>query len=118
MIIALLISCSLSLIIILLPKNWVTDSNDLTGIQKFHHRPTPRIGGIPVFMSFFIGLWYLDLQEINYIYLLLASLPVFLGGVIEDFIIRLSPLKRFISTVISIVTVSYTHLTLPTIYSV
>jgi len=103
MIIALLISCSLSLIIILLPKNWVTDSNDLTGIQKFHHRPTPRIGGIPVFMSFFIGLWYLDLQEINYIYLLLASLPVFLGGVIEDFIIRLSPLKRFISTVISIV---------------
>ena len=57
MLLSILISLTLTLIIILLPKNWVTDLDDLTGVQKFHHQPTPRIAGVPVFMSFFIGLW-------------------------------------------------------------
>ena len=105
MLLSILISLILTLFIILLPKNWVTDLDDLTGIQKFHHQPTPRIAGIPVFMSFFIGLWYFDLQEMNYVFLLLASLPVFVSGVIEDIIVRVSPLKRMISTLVSIVMV-------------
>jgi len=105
MLLSILISLILTLFIILLPKNWVTDLDDLTGIQKFHHQPTPRIAGIPVFMSFFIGLWYIDLQEVSYAFLLLASLPVFVSGVIEDIIVRVSPLKRMISTLVSIVMV-------------
>jgi len=51
MFLSILISLTLTLIIILLPKNWVTDLDDLTGVQKFHHQPTPRIAGVPVFMS-------------------------------------------------------------------
>ena len=82
MLLSILISLTLTLIITLLPSSWVTDLDDLTGIQKFHHQTTPRIAGIPVFMSFFIGLWYLDLQEVNYVFLLLASLLVFMGGLI------------------------------------
>ena len=103
MLLSLLISLTLTLIIVLLPKNWVTDLDDLTGVQKFHHQPTPRIAGVPVFMSFFIGLWYLDLQEVDYVFLLLASLPVFMGGSIEDIIVRVSPFKRMISILASIV---------------
>ena len=103
MLLSILISLILTLVIILLPKKWVTDLDDLTGVQKFHHQPTPRIAGIPVFMSFFIGLWYFDLQEMNYVFLLLASLPVFMGGLIEDIIVRVSPLKRMISILASIV---------------
>ena len=103
MFLSILISLSLTLIIIILPKSWVTDLDDLTGIQKFHHQPTPRIAGVPVFMSFFIGLWYLDLQEVDYVFLLLASLPVFMGGSIEDIIVRVSPFKRMISILASIV---------------
>ena len=103
MLLSILISLILTLFIILLPKNWVTDLDDLTGIQKFHHQPTPRIAGVPVFMSFFIGLWYLDLQEVDYVFLLLASLPVFMGGSIEDIIVRVSPFKRMISILASIV---------------
>jgi len=103
MLLSILISLTLTLIIVLLPKNWVTDLDDLTGIQKFHHQPTPRIAGVPVFMSFFIGLWYLDLQEVDYVFLLLASLPVFMGGSIEDIIVRVSPFKRMISILASIV---------------
>ena len=105
MLLSILISLILTLVIILLPKKWVTDLDDLTGVQKFHHQPTPRIAGIPVFMSFFIGLWYIDLQEVSYVFLLLASLPVFVSGVIEDIIVRVSPLKRMISTLVSIVMV-------------
>ena len=105
MLLSILISLILTLVIILLPKKWVIDLDDLTGVQKFHHQPTPRIAGIPVFMSFFIGLWYIDLQEVNYAFLLLASLPVFVSGVIEDIIVRVSPLKRMISTLVSIVMV-------------
>ena len=105
MFLSILTSLILTLIIILLPKKWVTDLDDLTGVQKFHYQPTPRIAGIPVFMSFFIGLWYIDLQEVSYVFLLLASLPVFISGVIEDIIVRVSPLKRMISTLVSIVMV-------------
>ena len=103
MLLSILISLILALIIVLLPKSWVTDLDDLTGVQKFHHQPTPRIAGVPVFMSFFIGLWYLDLQEVDYVFLLLASLPVFMGGLIEDIIVRVSPFKRMISILASIV---------------
>ena len=103
MLLSILISLTLTLIIVLLPKRWVTDLDDLTGVQKFHHQPTPRIAGVPVFMSFFIGLWYLDLQEVDYVFLLLASLPVFMGGSIEDIIVRVSPFKRMISILASIV---------------
>jgi len=103
MFLSILISLTLTLIIVLLPKNWVTDLDDLTGVQKFHHQPTPRIAGVPVFMSFFIGLWYLDLQEVDYVFLLLASLPVFMSGLIEDIIVRVSPFKRMISILASIV---------------
>ena len=102
MLLSILISLILALVIILLPKSWTTDLDDLTGVQKFHHQPTPRIAGIPVFMSFFIGLWYIDLQEVDYIFLLLASLPVFVSGAVEDIIVRVSPLKRMISTLVSI----------------
>ena len=103
MLLSILISLTLTLIIALLPKNWTTDLDDLTGVQKFHHQPTPRIAGVPVFMSFFIGLWYLDLQEVDYVFLLLTSLPVFMGGLIEDIIVRVSPFKRMISILASIV---------------
>jgi len=103
MLLSVLVSLTLTLIIVLLPKRWVTDLDDLTGVQKFHHQPTPRIAGVPVFMSFFIGLWYLGLQEVDYVFLLLASLPVFMGGLIEDIIVRVSPFKRMISILASIV---------------
>jgi UDP-GlcNAc:undecaprenyl-phosphate/decaprenyl-phosphate GlcNAc-1-phosphate transferase len=93
MLLSILILLTLTLIIVLLPKNWVTDLDDLTGVQKFHHQPTPRIAGVPVFTSFFIGLWYLDLQGVNYVFLLLAPLLVFMGGLIEDIIVRVSLLK-------------------------
>ena len=84
-------------------KKWFVNESDLEGVQKFHSTPTPRIAGIPVFVSFFIGLWFVDSLEPNYVILLLASLPVFLGGLIEDITAKISPTKRIVATLVSIV---------------
>jgi UDP-N-acetylmuramyl pentapeptide phosphotransferase/UDP-N-acetylglucosamine-1-phosphate transferase len=103
MLLSILLSLTLTLIILLLPTKWVTNSDDLIGVQKFHDHPTPRIAGIPVFLGFFIGLWYIDLQEVNFVFLLLASLPVFIVGMLEDVTANVSPFKRMVATLVSII---------------
>ena len=84
-------------------KQWFVNEADMEGVQKFHSTPTPRIAGIPVFVSFFIGLWFIDSLGPSYVVLLLTSLPVFFGGLIEDITAKISPTKRMVATLISIV---------------
>ncbi|HTQ75734.1 MAG TPA: glycosyltransferase [Burkholderiales bacterium] len=60
-----------------------------TGPQKFHARPTPRIGGLGVMASLFVSGAVLLVTDQSasgepFGYLLLASLPAFLGGITED----------------------------------
>ncbi len=61
------------------------------GIQKFHAQPTPRIGGIAFFASLLVSLAIeLTLHDAKFssglgmTYFILACLPVFFGGIIED----------------------------------
>jgi len=94
------------LLVIFLSKkysNIMLNNSDMSGVQKFHSTPTPRIAGIPVFISFFIGLWFIDSLGPSYVVLLLTSLPVFFGGLIEDITAKISPTKRMVATLISIV---------------
>ena len=84
-------------------KKWFVNESDLQGVQKFHSTPVPRIAGMPVFVSFFIGLWFVDSLEPSYVVLLLASLPVFFGGFLEDITAKVSPTKRMVVTFASIV---------------
>ncbi len=62
--------------------------NDFDGPQKFHTRPTTRIGGLGIFIGLLIPLGTLlfrnDDLAIPYFYLALASLPVFIAGLTED----------------------------------
>lgn len=60
-----------------------------TGPQKFHATPTPRIGGLCVMAGLFVsGAALLAMGQSApgepFGYLLLASLPAFLGGITED----------------------------------
>ena len=83
-------------------KQWFLSQHDLFGVQKFHHQPTPHIGGVAVFLSFCIGYFLLpDLQEIL-LPLLLVSAPVFIIGLIEDLSAKVSPLWRLIFIFISL----------------
>jgi len=68
------------------------------GVQKFHTKSTSRLGGIGIFMGLVSGLVcsqaYFPNDSFLGLWLLLASLPVFLGGLVEDLTHRVSPRMR------------------------
>lgn len=70
------------------------------GIQKFHTVPTPRIGGLAL-LAGFLGAWF-TLQENHLLgMLMLAAVPAFCAGLMEDFTKRVSVLTRLLATAAS-----------------
>lgn len=69
------------------------------GVQKVHDQPTPRIGGIAILLGLGVGYLYTP-SEVQKIFgpMLLASLPAFLAGAIEDLIKRDSVTERLLAT--------------------
>ncbi len=78
---------------------------DLTGPQKFHVAPVPRIGGIGVFIASVVGTsfaWVLvGAVAHDAALLMLCSLPAFLSGVAEDLTKNVSPRRRLFFTCLS-----------------
>jgi UDP-N-acetylmuramyl pentapeptide phosphotransferase/UDP-N-acetylglucosamine-1-phosphate transferase len=79
--------------------------HDLSGPQKFHARPVPRLGGAGVMVAVFAGS---TIAEFNRspaapsMWLLLAcSLPAFAAGIIEDLTKNMSPRRRLLATALS-----------------
>jgi UDP-N-acetylmuramyl pentapeptide phosphotransferase/UDP-N-acetylglucosamine-1-phosphate transferase len=35
---------------------WFSADSDLAGVQKFHDRPVPRIGGLGIFIAVMLGM--------------------------------------------------------------
>lgn len=78
---------------------------DLSGPQKFHATPVPRVGGVGMFTGLvccvavaFLGHrteWMLGAL------LLVCGLPAFGAGLIEDLTKRVSPGKRLLATAVS-----------------
>ncbi|MCS7147296.1 MAG: glycosyltransferase [Geminocystis sp.] len=66
---------------------WINDPHG-GGPQKFHTKPTPRVGGIGVFLGVALGLllfgWRQRESAQQAILLLLSSLPAFVAGLGED----------------------------------
>ena len=76
------------------------------GPQKFHAAPTPRIGGLGVMASLFVsGAALLAIEQSasseQFGYLLLASLPAFLGGITEDVTKNVGALTRLLLTMLA-----------------
>lgn len=78
---------------------------DLSGPQKFHARPVPRIGGLAIYVGFALAaaIWsYNGEPEADETLLLLAcSVPAFVGGLLEDLTKRVSPLQRMLAIVLA-----------------
>ncbi|WP_455283535.1 MraY family glycosyltransferase [Cupriavidus necator] len=79
---------------------------DLKGVQKFHARPVPRIGGLGIVLALSgAGLvaWFRDPKIVGHPFLLLlvCLAPAFLAGFIEDLTKRVSPRERLIATMVS-----------------
>jgi UDP-N-acetylmuramyl pentapeptide phosphotransferase/UDP-N-acetylglucosamine-1-phosphate transferase len=72
------------------------------GIQKFHDVPTPRIGGVAIFLGLVIACLASDdsLQDV-FAPILVASLPAFCFGVAEDLTKRVSVRTRLVATMAS-----------------
>lgn len=86
----------------------LSHDHDFSGPQKFHALPTPRIGGLALVGGLLGGAGMLLLLQpgISYIggsfgYLLLAAVPAFFGGMLEDITKNVGVLQRLILTMIS-----------------
>jgi UDP-GlcNAc:undecaprenyl-phosphate/decaprenyl-phosphate GlcNAc-1-phosphate transferase len=76
----------------------IFQDNELTGKQKFHIKPVPRVGGIAVLAGILIAKFP--------IWMIIASIPIFAGGLLEDITKKVSPISRlffsFVSAMIAI----------------
>lgn len=90
----ILISFSISLLIHYLiielthRKGIFLDEHDK--VQKMHHNPTPRIGGLGIFLS---SMFILNDNNVGG-YLILAGIPAFIAGFLEDYSGKVSPEQR------------------------
>lgn len=83
-----------------------SDCSD-AGPQKFHSLPTPRIGGVAIAFGLMAAYLYVRMsgQEMSvtaeFGYLILAAIPAFAGGLVEDLTKRVSVSKRLILSIVS-----------------
>lgn len=86
--------------------------------QKLHSAPTPRIGGLGIFVAILFMIKDLEIG----LYIILCIIPAFLAGFLEDLFAKISPLRRLlimsISGVMAIylincVVVDFSFLTVP-----
>ncbi len=75
------------------------------GVQKFHTQPTSRLGGVGIFLGLFSGIWLSNgdhpKDAFLGLWLLALSLPVFVGGLIEDLTHQVTPRMRLILACLS-----------------
>ncbi len=81
----------------------ITADWDLHGVQKFHARPVPRIGGLGIVLAMTaaaVAAWVRDPQVVGHPFLLLVVcvMPAFIAGFIEDMTKRVSPRERLLAT--------------------
>jgi len=79
--------------------------DDLSGPQKFHTQPVPRIGGIGIYVGLLacaLLAWQQGGADMKLGFLLLlCGLPAFGAGLVEDLTKKVSPGKRLLATAIS-----------------
>ncbi|MEI6028258.1 MAG: glycosyltransferase [Betaproteobacteria bacterium] len=85
--------------------------HDLSGPQKFHRKPVPRIGGLGIVLGVAAGLMLSRLGELKATEqqevwqvgwtLLACGVPAFGAGLIEDLTKKVSPGKRLLATAVS-----------------
>jgi len=105
--IALFVSLACCLLIIRYEHlhSHITGDADLDGIQKFHTKVVPRIGGLPIFIGIACALtprWFNDATVALFsTFLLLSALPCFLMGLLEDLTKKIGAKERLLATMVS-----------------
>ena len=93
---------------LILTQRWhgkLTLDHDLNGVQKIHHRPVPRIGGVALFAALLTGgsaaWWFDDPLTPQILTLLACGIPAFLAGLFEDLTKRVGVRTRLYASFIS-----------------
>jgi UDP-N-acetylmuramyl pentapeptide phosphotransferase/UDP-N-acetylglucosamine-1-phosphate transferase len=91
-------------VLLVITKRWhgalTMDVTD--GIQKFHTAPTPRVGGIPIVLAVCVAWWVATVDVKDMLFpILLASMPAFVFGVVEDITKRVGVMQRLLATMAS-----------------
>lgn len=94
------VSLVLSLLLVLTRRRHGRLTDDPPqGIQKLHHRPTPRVGGVALFAGLAAGAWVAGGEAGRLAALLgLVALPAFAAGLAEDLTKRLPVALRLVAT--------------------
>jgi UDP-N-acetylmuramyl pentapeptide phosphotransferase/UDP-N-acetylglucosamine-1-phosphate transferase len=81
------------------------NDHDLSGPQKFHAVPVPRIGGLGIVCAMALGVgfvwWRDDPAGIEAAQLMLCAMPVFLAGLAEDLTKNVRPRRRLLFAALS-----------------
>lgn len=97
-------------LLLMMTKNWHgrLSMDHAVGVQKFHSKPTPRIGGLGVFAGLLLA-YHQAPQPLAQILgpMLLAGMPAFAFGLLEDVTKRVGVLARLLATMVSGVTAWY-----------
>jgi UDP-N-acetylmuramyl pentapeptide phosphotransferase/UDP-N-acetylglucosamine-1-phosphate transferase len=91
-------------VLLVITKRWhgalTMDVTD--GIQKFHTAPTPRVGGIPIVLAVCVAWWVATVDVKDMLFpILLAGMPAFVFGVVEDITKRVGVMQRLLATMAS-----------------
>ena len=76
--------------------------DNAVGVQSHHKEPTPRVGGVAIAMGL-AGAWILAAPDVRAILgsMMVAGLPAFLFGLLEDLTKRVGVLPRLLATMAS-----------------
>lgn len=91
-------------VLVVLTKSWhgALTFDGYVGAQKMHTQPTPRIGGLPIYLSLWLVLLFVEINVSDILLpILLASLPAFVFGMAEDVSKRVGVLARLLATMLS-----------------
>ena len=102
-IVGLLVALITSLAIVV-TRSWhgklTLDNSD--GIQKFHTAPTPRIGGVSLYVGCVAAWPFLSGDAFNiWGVMLVLGFAAFIAGLVEDLTKRVTPRTRLIATIFS-----------------
>ncbi len=97
----------------------------LNGPQKFHDQPTPRVGGVAIFLALVVACFVSPNSMSTLLWpMVIASVPAFAAGLTEDLIKTVKPFYRLLATMVSGVAAwwltgySLTHLEMSGAYSI
>lgn len=104
---AFVVSLCVTLVIVRSAKvhSHLSMDHDVSGPQKFHAQPVPRVGGVGIVLGLslaVVGLYLADQDAGRPALILLAvGMPAFAAGLIEDLTKRVSPRERLLAVVVS-----------------